>query len=268
MSNHEDGLVERSLFSFVTRVPARVVGVVALALYPGLGLIMPILLGLPSNWFFAVNVVSVGLAALLTLVWLIVRLDQSHRRHLVDWTTNLRLLSAEQFEWFVGEVFHREGWAVRETGSQSRPDGNVDLEIVKGADHYYVQCKRWQSWEIPVDAIRGFAGALLREGTDGAHGIFVTLSDFNEHATREAHALRMTLLDRRKLFRRAEAVRRTEPCPICGQPMRLGKSDYGWWFRCTASSCGGKRDLGRDPAIAVELLTQPLPPHDAAPETT
>jgi hypothetical protein len=34
-----------------------------------------------------------------------VRVEAGHRRHLVEWTTNLRHLDAAEFEWLVGEVF-------------------------------------------------------------------------------------------------------------------------------------------------------------------
>jgi hypothetical protein len=47
----------------------------------------------------------------------------------MEWTSDLRSLSAEEFEWLVGEFFRREEWDVRETGRQDGPDGNVDLEL-------------------------------------------------------------------------------------------------------------------------------------------
>lgn len=39
--------------------------------------------------------------------------------------------------------------------------------------------------------------------------------------------------------------------------MVLDRSQHGWWFRCVADGCTGKRNLDREPALAVELLTQP-----------
>jgi branched-chain amino acid transport system permease protein len=38
---------------------------------------------------------------------------------------------------------------------------------------------------------------------------------------------------------------------------RFDRSQFGWWFRCVANGCAGKRNLDREPALAVELLTQP-----------
>ena len=54
---------------------------------------------------------------------------------------------------------------------------------------------------------------------------------------------------------RLEAVRKVEPCPRCGESMLLGRSAHGWWFRCVATGCSGKRDLGNEPGRAVEFLT-------------
>lgn len=257
VSVDDEDFVDRALTAYVTGVPGRFVALTALLLYPGLGLVAPLLLGWPSNWFFAVNVATVGAAAVLCLAWFVVQLERSQRRHLVDWTTNLRLLSSEEFEWFVGEVFRREGWSVRETGSQSRADGNIDLELTKGGERRLIQCKAWQSRQVPIDQIRAFGGTLLREGRTGADAIFVTLSDFNEHARAEAKRLGIALIDGRDLFRRAEAVRRSEPCPECSQPMMLGKSEHGWWFRCTTAGCRGKRNLDSDAGRAIDMLTQP-----------
>lgn len=257
MARNDDGPLDRTLYALASRLSGRAVAAVALLLYPGLGLIVPLLLGWSDNWLFGVNLVATMNAGLLLLVWFVVRLERSHRRHLVDWTSNLRLLSAEEFEWFVGEVFRREGWTVRETGSQSRADGNIDLELTKDRLRRLVQCKRWQSWQVSVDEVRAFAGALLREGRDGRDGIFVTLSDFNEHAVAEAKRTGITLVDGRELFQRAEAVRRAEPCPECARPMTLSRSEHGWWFRCKAPGCKGKRHLDADAGRAVDFLTQP-----------
>lgn len=34
-------------------------------------------------------------------------------------------------------------------------------------------------------------------------------------------------------------------------------SPRGWWLRCVAPGCQGKRDLGNEPGRALGLLTQP-----------
>ena len=250
-------MFERVVFGYVRRVSGWVVAATALAFYPGIGLLLPMWLDLSGSWFISVNLLAATAAAVLGMGWLAIQLEASHRRHLVDWTTNLRLLTSEEFEWLAGEVFRREGWAVRETGHQDRSDGNIDLELTRGRETRLVQCKRWQAWQVQVGDIRAFAGTLLREGINGAHGTFVTLSTFNRYAEEEARRMGMELIDGRQLYERIEAVRRAEPCPVCGQAMTLDRSPHGWWFRCVTAGCKGKKDLGAEAARVVDLLTEP-----------
>lgn len=248
--------MERLLIAFAKRASGRTVALVAVLLYAGIGLAVPLLLALPTSWLVSLNIIGTTFAGLLILVWLGVRVQARDRRHLVEWTTDLRLLDAAEFEWLVGEAFRRDGWKVEETGRQDGPDGNVDLRLTRGGRPVIVQCKRWVSYLIGVDAIRAFAGTLMREGLSGSSGIFVTLSDFTPQARQEAQGIGLTLLDKHDLYERVEKVRRAEPCPTCGSSMLLDRSPRGWWFRCVAKGCVGKRDLGTDPARAVELLTQ------------
>lgn len=251
-----DDAFERLIFAFAKRASGRTVAIVALLLYGGIGLVLPLALGWSISWLVSANILGTTFAGVLILVWLVVRFQARERRNLVEWTTDLRLLDGAEFEWLVGEVFHRDGWTVEETGRQDGPDGNVDLRLTKGGKTVIVQCKRWVAYLIGVDQVRAFAGTLLREGLPGASGIFVTLSDYTEQARAEAKDLGLTLLDKRDLYARVERVRRNEPCPTCRSPMLLDKSPRGWWFRCLATGCAGKRDLGSEPAKAIELLTQ------------
>jgi HJR/Mrr/RecB family endonuclease len=248
--------LDRAVDTFVRRAPGRTVAVVSLLFYPGIGLLIPFAFGWTTSWIFAANVIGVGGAAVISLGWLIAQMQAKDRRHLLEWTTDLRHLTSEEFEWLVGELFRREGWSVEETGSQDGGDGNVDLVITRGSERRLVQCKRWSSWQIGVKEIREFAGTLSRERTRA--GTFVTFSSFNEPAIREAAQFdSLELIDGRDLYTRVERVRRPEPCPTCGKPMVLDRSPHGWWFRCISNGCAGKRNLDREPALAVELLTQP-----------
>ena len=256
MSRLED-LLERILWAVVGRISGR--GVVALALlfYAGGGLVLPLALNWPLWAIVEANVLSTMLAGLLILVWVTRRVEARERRHLVEWTTSLRLLTAEEFEWLVGEVFEREGWKVRYKGRQEEPDGNVDLELTRPGQRKIVQCKRWTAWRVGVDKVREFAGTLSRERLPMSDGIFVTLSQFSQQAQDEANKMGMTLVDNCDLHSRIEKVRRAELCDVCQKPMVLNHSSRGWWLRCIAEGCQGKRDLGNDPGRALELLTQP-----------
>ena len=252
-----DHLFERIFWAVVTRISGRTAAAIALLSYAGGGLALPLALNWPVLDLVVANVLGTMLAGLVSLGWLAVQVEARIRRHLVEWTTNLRLLTAEEFEWLVGEVFRREGWEVRETGHQGSPDGNVDLEITRNGQRMIVQCKRWTSNLVGVNEIRKLAGTLMREGLPGSAGMFVTLSDFNEQARAEAQTIGMTLIDNRDLYSRIEKVRRPERCDICQKPMVLARSSRGWWLRCVVAGCQGKRDLGSEPGRAVDLLTQP-----------
>ncbi len=250
-----EDLLHRGLIAFVERVHGAMVAATAFALYAGAGLLLPLARHWPAPVLAYANFVATMFAAFLILAWLEVQLRARDRRHLLEWTTNLRLLSSEEFEWFVGELFRRDGWSVRETGRQGAGDGNVDLKLERGTERRLVQCKRWSSWSVGVDDIRRFAGTLMREGLPGPAGVFVTLSSFTEQAAAEAARTGMTLVNGPDLLARAEQARRAEPCPVCRRPMLLDRSPRGWWFRCTWARCGGKRDLGNEPGAAVDLLT-------------
>lgn len=255
--NALDDALFRLLFRFAERASGRILAVIALAFYAGLGLALPLALGWPVAWLVSANVLGTSFAGVLILIWLASRVQAANRRHLIEWTSDLRLLDSTEFEWLVGEVFRRDGWKVEETGRRDAPDGNVDLRLTKRGERVVVQCKRWQSRVVGVDDVRAFAGTLMREGLPGTSGIFVTLSDFSEQAQAEANQVGLVLVDNRDLYERVERVRRSEPCPVCQSPMLLDRSGFGWWFRCVSPGCPGKRDVGRDPARAVELLTQP-----------
>jgi HJR/Mrr/RecB family endonuclease len=252
-----DDVFDRMLLHLMTRISGRTAAGLALLFYAGVGLALPLALRWPVLDLIIANIMGTMLAGLVILSWLAVQVQAVHRRHLIEWSTNLRLLNAEEFEWLVGEVFRREGWVVRETGNQDSPDGNIDLELTRDGRRMIVQCKRWQSWHVGVDEIRKFAGTLMREGLSGSNGIFVTLSDFNPYARAEAEAIGITLVDNRDLYSRIEKVRRAERCDICQEPMILDRSSRGWWLRCVKIGCQGKRDLGNDLGAAVDLLTQP-----------
>jgi restriction system protein len=245
-------------------VPTRTVGRLSMsaalllgaAIYVAIGLAFPLSIGAPGFLLAFLNVLGVVMGWLVTLAWTASRVEAGRRRHLLEWTTDLRLLSWQEFEWTVGEVLRREGWNVVETGREGAADGNVDLRIRRTGQELLVQCKRWQSWSVGVDEVRKLAGTLMREGLPGKAGILVTLSHFTEPAIAEAAKIGIELVDNRELVRRIEKVRATEPCPICATPMLLDRSQHGWWLRCPGwvAGCAGKRDLGANPGRALDLL--------------
>ena len=264
-----DDLSDRILLA-IGRKPGPIVAAIAVLLYAVGGLAVPVGLGILflgwdafNLWALVIvvfNLYSTMFAGLAILAWLILRVEARERRHLLEWTTDLRHLNGEEGELLLRELFEREGWTVRHTGSQDRPDGNIDLDMTREGQRAIVQCKFWERWRIGVTQIREFGGTLLREGLQGSDGFFVTIADIRDEARAEAKKIGMTLIDKYELKSRIEDVRCPEPCPICQRPMILDhNSKYGWWFRCVAEGCKGKRHLGKDPGRAVEFLTEPPP---------
>jgi HJR/Mrr/RecB family endonuclease len=256
MHKFEDAY-EKFLLAVAKRASARGIVILAAALYGGIGLALPLAARWFVPWLVLANILGTTLAGTFLLMWLAVQIQASRRRNLIEWTTDLRRLDSEEFEWLVGEVYRREGWTVDETGRRDRPDGGIDLVLRRGRERVIVQCKRWTAWQVGVDDVRAFAGALTREGLPMRAGVFATLSSFTEQARAEGKQLGLTLVDNMDLYAKVEKVRRPEPCEKCGANMLLDRSPRGWWFRCIASGCDGKKNLGRDPAQAVQLLAQP-----------
>jgi HJR/Mrr/RecB family endonuclease len=240
----------------IGRFPAGVAFALAGAVYAGIGLALPLATGASTALLIVLNVMGAAFALALTLAWLYPLVESRVRRHLLEWTTDLRRLEPDEFEWLVGELLRREGWDVEETGRQGAPDGNVDLRAHRGGRTVLVQCKRWNARLVGVDEVRKLAGTLMREGLPGDAGTLVTLSKFTDDAVAEAGKVGVTLVDKAELVRRIEQVREAEPCPKCGARMVLDRSPRGWWYRCPRfrEGCDGKRGLDRDPGRVLELL--------------
>jgi hypothetical protein len=182
--------------------------------------------------------------------------DELHardRRLLLDWTTNLAQLSAPDFERLVAEVFRRTGWTVHERGRHGAADGNIDLELAANGQRVIVQCKRW-SGLVGVKEVRELGGTRFPDGGHPDRRYLVALSGFSDEARILAEQQGIWLIDGATLKDRVDSVRRTEPCPLCAQPMHIRRSQYGWWLRCPVRTCKGKRDLGHEAGEVVRLL--------------
>ncbi len=87
---------DRAVMTFVTRVPGFAVVLVGLLLYPGTALVLPLALRWGTLQLIEVNVLATMLAGAVALGWMSAKIEAARRRHLVEWTTDLRLLSAEE----------------------------------------------------------------------------------------------------------------------------------------------------------------------------
>lgn len=246
------------LLRTVGRFAPRTVGVAAALVYLVLGVALPLLLNFSRLATITWGAFGALWAGLIILSLFATAAQAAHRRHLIDWTTDLRKLDAEEFEWLVGEILHREGWNVTEVGRQGAPDGGIDLRAERAGQLQLVQCKRWTAKPVGVDEVRKIAGTASAGDRRAVQAMLVTLSSFTEAAMKESEQLHVKLVDGRDLAERLEQVRRSEGCPACGTPMRLDRSPRGWWLRCPRyPACNGKRDLGATAGTVVDLLLEP-----------
>jgi hypothetical protein len=254
------------LIRAVSSVHPALVVLLGLTVYAVWGVALPVLLGVDTVWLVSFNTEGAIFAALILFARLFPVIEARLRRLQLEQTTDLRRLSAREFEELVGELLRLEGWNVTETGGHGEADGNVDLRIGRGSERRIVQCKRWTAWSVGVDEIRKLGGTLLREGLSGSDGMLVTSADFYPSAIAEAKKIGIELVNGKALAARLDKVGGSAllnssmgsawPCPRCATPMVLARSSHGWWLRCPefAAGCRGKHDLGEDSRLAVERL--------------
>lgn len=241
------------------------VAAIAALVYAAWGLLLPLLLNAGLVSWIGFTTGGALLAGVVILARLLPVVEGRIRSRQLQQTSDLRRLSASEFEEVVGELFRIEGWHVDETGRHGAGDGNVDLRLERDGQRRLVQCKRWTSWLVGVKEVRELAGTLMREGLPGSAGVLVTSAGFTTEAVTEANQLGVELINGDRLVERlilAGAAGLLQPprdawvCPNCASPMRLAKSEYGWWMRCPdwGTNCDGKQDLGRDDREVVERL--------------
>jgi HJR/Mrr/RecB family endonuclease len=221
------------------------------------GSILPLTLHWVPGWYGLLALVIFATCAFVGFAYVVRLHRESKSRNLLDWTTDMRRLDSDEFEWFTCELFRREGYEPVKVGSAHRGDGNIDIVLRRGSENVLVQCKRWTARYVGPGVVREFAGTFPAKG-GVTERVLLTLSDFTDDAKVAAGRAGVTLVDGAELAIRLQKVRRTEPCSECGTPMLLDRSPRGWWLRCPRFSAGclGKRDLSRDPGRAVDLLLE------------
>src|SRR5687768_11435650 len=88
-----DEAYERLLFGIASRVSGRGLSAIVIALYGGVGLALPLALGWSVPWLVVANVLGASLAGTLILVWIVLLVQARDRRHLIEWTTEIRHLT-------------------------------------------------------------------------------------------------------------------------------------------------------------------------------
>lgn len=100
-------------------------------------------------------------------------------------------LSPSDFEAYVGHLFRRKGYTVKERGKSG--DQGVDLEITGAlGKRAVVQCKRYHKTVSPT-VVRELYGTMLHERV--GQGFLITTADISRSAREWARGKPLTLID-------------------------------------------------------------------------
>lgn len=163
----------------------RTIGVGPAGALRGMAIVNAALIG--SQGFLVTLVQLAAVVCLLAIVIVFVRVliqlrvDQRRKERLAA-TRDISSLSPADFEAYVGVLFAKAGYRVKQTGG--RGDRGIDLVVSRNGKSRVVQCKRYGD-DIGPGAVREFVGAMTN--AQATRGFLVTTSGFTSGAEREAH---------------------------------------------------------------------------------
>lgn len=146
----------------------------------------------------------------------------------------LKQMSWQDFELLVGEYFRHKGFNVVENGGGGA-DGGIDLTVKKGGNTFIVQCKHWQSTNIPVNVVRETFGVMASKSAAGA--FVVTSGDFTKQAIEFAMSNKAifvingaelaAMISGKKVTPKKRTKNLERSCPICSGAMVKRKARQG-----------------------------------------
>jgi hypothetical protein len=95
------------------------------------------------------------------------------------------------FEHLVAEHFRRQGYRVEHTGSgegSNVTDGGIDLKLYRDQELIVVQCKHWNSFQVPHNDVHQLIGVMHTAGATAA--ISITSGEFTTAACEAAAKFR------------------------------------------------------------------------------
>jgi hypothetical protein len=95
------------------------------------------------------------------------------------------------FEHLVAEHFRRQGYRVEHTGTNegsSITDGGIDLKLYRDQELIVVQCKHWNSFQVPHNDVHQLIGVMHTVGATAA--LSVTSGEFTTAACEAAAKFR------------------------------------------------------------------------------
>ena len=116
----------------------------------------------------------------------------------------LKALTPREFEEYVAELFNRLGYKAKAVGGSD--DGGIDVVAEKDGVKHYIQCKKFNNWEVRVGDIRAFYGVIAGKLSEGK-AYFVTTNKFTLDSEKFAEDKPIELVDG---FRLVKYIRMAE----------------------------------------------------------
>lgn len=135
--------------------------------------------------------------------------------------TTISAMNWRDFERLIAEAFRRSGYKVTGFGG-SRPDGGVDIGLVKNGERFLVQCKHWKTQQVGVTVVHELNGLVAALSAHG--GFIVTGGQFTREAREFARNTKIELINGDGL---EELVGRVRSGPKCGAGMVQRKAKQG-----------------------------------------
>ncbi|MCL6272215.1 restriction endonuclease [Sansalvadorimonas sp. 2012CJ34-2] len=148
-----------------------------------------------KGFALSLSLLAVPLACLFLLAALVSVVRGWKRKQLFIDQKNIndvRRLSWQEFEQYIGEFYRNQGYQVEEKG-QGGSDGGIDLIAKKEGNTLLVQCKHWQSRKVGVSVVRELFGVVTAEKAAG--GVLITTGSFTQDAQQFAHRQNIRLID-------------------------------------------------------------------------
>ncbi|MGI8908121.1 MAG: restriction endonuclease [Candidatus Sumerlaeaceae bacterium] len=168
----------------------------------------------------------------------------------------LRKISGRELEDLTQEIYESLGYKVRKRAVPGKPDGGIDLEVLRNGKRGLVQCKLRTTDAVDVRQVRELFAVLIENGAD--YAVLITTTGFTEPAQKTAFEKPIELVDHLKLWemvqdarleervaavaakaqKRAQGVgvyaREKLRCAVCGEELTLKENDYGPFLVCSA----------------------------------
>lgn len=147
---------------------------------------------LPRAGVEAFDLFEFGATATLIILWGFVGYWRYNNRPKAPSVQTIYQLSPYEFEAYVGELFRKKGYKVKQRGGAG--DMGVDLEIERrdGQKQAIVQCKRYRNTVGP-DTVRELYGTFRHE--EVSHAFLVTTARISKSAREWAKGKPLTLID-------------------------------------------------------------------------